>query len=86
MITALVGMVVLLVGEADHIENQMVVNINIGKYKLLLTTQYFFYLLHPDFMWFHEKQRKTSCLHSSVFLRNDGPANGLDELRLFSMY
>ena len=56
MIAALVGMVVLVVGEADRIENQMVVNMPLinmgGKYKLVLTTQYFFCQLHPDLMGF----------------------------------
>ena len=56
----LVGMIVLVVGETDRIENQMVVNmpfINMGgKYKLVLATQYFFCQLHPDlmsFLWRH---------------------------------
>ena len=42
------------VGEADRIENQMVVNMSLvnmgGKYKLVLATQYFFCQLHPDLM------------------------------------
>ena len=46
----------LMVGEADHIENQMVVNMSLvnmgGKYKLVLATQYFFCQLHPDLMGF----------------------------------
>ena len=56
VIAALLRMVVLLVGEADRIENQMVVNmplINVGgKYRLVLATQYFFCQLHPDLMGF----------------------------------
>ena len=56
MVAALVGMVVLVVGEADRIENQMVVNMPLvnmgGKYKLVLATQYFFCQLHPDLMGF----------------------------------
>ena len=56
VIAALVGMVVLVVGEADRIKNQMVVNmspVNMGgKYKLVLATQYFFCQLHPDLMGF----------------------------------
>ena len=56
VIAAFVGMVVLVVGEAARIENQMVVNmplINVGgKYKLVLATQYFFCHLHPDLMGF----------------------------------
>ena len=47
-------MVVLVVGEADRIENQMVVNMPLinmgGKYKLVLATQYFFCQLHSDLM------------------------------------
>ena len=46
----------LVVGEADRIEDQMIVNmpfINMGgKYKLVLATQYFFCQLHPDLMGF----------------------------------
>ena len=46
VIAAFVGMVVLVVSESDRIENQMIVDmsfINMGdKYKLVLTTQYFF--------------------------------------------
>ena len=46
----------LVVGEADRIKNQMVVNMSLvnmgGKYKLVLATQYFFCQLHPDFMGF----------------------------------
>ena len=49
-------MVVLVVGEADRIENQMVVNMPLvnmgGKYKLVLATQYFFCELHPDLVGF----------------------------------
>ena len=56
MVAALVGMVVLVVGEADRIENQMVVNMPLvdmgSKYKLVLTTQYFFCQLHPNLMGF----------------------------------
>lgn len=56
VIAALVGMVVLVVGEADRIKNQMVVNMPLvnmgGKYKLVLATQYFFCQLQPDFMGF----------------------------------
>ena len=56
VIAALVGMVVFVVGEADRIENQMVVNMSLvnmgGKYKLVLTTQYFFCQLQPDLMGF----------------------------------
>ena len=54
MVATLVRMVVLVVGEADRIENQMVVNmpfINMGgKYKLVLATQYFFCQLHSNLM------------------------------------
>ena len=60
VIAPLIGMVVLVVGEADRIEDQMVVNmpfVNMGgKYKLVLATQYFFCQLHPDlmgFLWRH---------------------------------
>lgn len=46
----------LIVGEADRIENQMVVNISLvnmgGKYKLVLATQYFFCQMHPNLMGF----------------------------------
>ena len=56
MIAVLVGMVVLVIGEADRIENQMVVNMSLvnmgGKYKLVLATQYFFCQLHPNLMGF----------------------------------
>lgn len=56
MVAALVGMVVLVVGEADRIEDQMIMNMSLinmgGKYKLVLATQYFFYQLHPDLMGF----------------------------------
>ena len=56
MVTALVGMVVLVVGKADRIENQMVMSMPLinmgGKYKLVLATQYFFCQLHPDLMGF----------------------------------
>ena len=60
MITVLVGMVVLVVGEADRIEDQIIMNMSFinmgGKYKLVLTTQYFFCQLHPNLMgliWQH---------------------------------
>ena len=56
VIAAFVGMVVLVVCEADRIKNQMVVNMPLinmgGKYKLVLATQYFFCQLHPDLMGF----------------------------------
>ena len=56
MITVLVGMVVLVVGEADRIEDQIIMNMSFinmgGKYKLVLTTQYFFCQLYPDLMGF----------------------------------
>ena len=56
VIAALIGMVVLVVGEADRIENQMVVNMSLinmgGEHKLVLATQYFFCQLHPDLMGF----------------------------------
>ena len=46
VIATLVGMIELVVGEADCIENQIIVNISLidmgGKYKLVLATQYFF--------------------------------------------
>lgn len=49
-------MIVLVVGEADRIENQMVVNMPLvnmgGKYKLVLATQYFFCKLHTNLMGF----------------------------------
>lgn len=55
-ITVFGGMVVLVVLKNDCIENQMVMNmvfINMGgKYKLVLTTQYFFSKLNSDFMGF----------------------------------
>ena len=51
VIATLIGMVVLVVGEADRIENQMVVNMSLvnmgGKYKLVLATQYFFAICIP---------------------------------------
>lgn len=54
MVAALVRVVVLVVGEADRIENQMVVNMPLinmgGKYKLVLATQYFFCQLHSNLM------------------------------------
>ena len=60
VISTLVGMLVLVVCEADCIENQIVVNMLLfnmgGKYKLVLATQYFFCQLHPDimgFLWRH---------------------------------
>ena len=66
MVAALVGVVVLVVGEADRIEDQMIVNmpfINMGgKYKLVLATQYFFCQLHPDlmgFLWRHLPRLKS---------------------------
>ena len=44
---ALVGVVVLVVGKADRIEDQVVVNMSLvnmgGKYKLVLATRYFFF-------------------------------------------
>ena len=56
VIATLVGMIVLVVGEADRIKNQMVVNMPLintgGKYKLVLATQYFFCHLYPDLMGF----------------------------------
>ena len=46
VIATLIGMVVLMVGEADRIEDQMIMNMPLinmgGKYKLVLATQYFF--------------------------------------------
>lgn len=66
MVAALVGVVVLVVGEADRIEDQMIVNmpfINMGgKYKLVLATQYFFCQRHPDlmgFLWRHLPRLKS---------------------------
>ena len=60
MVAALVGMVVLVVGEADRIEDQMIMNMSLinmgGKYKLVLATQYFFCQLQPNlmgFLWRH---------------------------------
>ena len=60
VIAALVGMVMLVVAEADRIEDQMIMNMPLvnmgGKYKLVLATQYFFCQLHPDlmgFLWRH---------------------------------
>lgn len=56
VITAFVGMVVLVILKTDCIENQMVMNmifINMGgKYKLVLSTQYFFCKLHSYFVGF----------------------------------
>ena len=56
VITPLVGVVVLVIREADRIENQVVMNmifVNMGgKYKLVLATQNFFCELHPDLMGF----------------------------------
>ena len=56
VIAALVGMVVLVVGETDRIENQMVVNMSLvnmgGKYKPVFATQYFFFQLHSNLMGF----------------------------------
>ena len=56
----------LVVGEADRIEDQMIVNmpfINMGgKYKLVLATQYFFCQLHPNlmgFLWRHLPRLKS---------------------------
>ena len=71
VIAALLRMVVLLVGEADRIENQMVVNmplINVGgKYRLVLATQYFFCQLHPDTIGFFCKYplQRSSFPHSA---------------------
>ena len=59
MVATLVEMVVLVADEADCIENQMVVNISLvnmgGKYRLVLTTQYFFCRLRPNLMGFLRK-------------------------------
>ena len=56
VVAAFAGMVVLVVGETDRIENQMVVNMLLvdmgGKYKFVLTTHYFFCQLHPDLVGF----------------------------------
>ena len=56
MVATLVRMVVLVVGEADRIENQMIMNMPLinmgGKYKLVLATQYFFCQLHPNLVGF----------------------------------
>ena len=56
MVAALVGMVVLVVGEADRIEDQMIMNMSLinmgGKYKLVLATRYFFCQLQPNLMGF----------------------------------
>ena len=56
MVATLVRMVVLVVGEADRIENQMIMNMPLinmgGKYKLVLATQYFFCQLQPNLMGF----------------------------------
>lgn len=56
VIVALVEAVAIVVGEADRIEDQMVVNMSlvnmVGKYKLVLANHYFFCELHPDFMAF----------------------------------
>ena len=47
-------MVVLVIREADRIENQVIMNMILvdmgGKYKLVLAIQYFFCKLHPDLM------------------------------------
>ena len=56
VIAAFVGMVVLVVGKTDRIEDQMIMNMSLinmgGKYKLALATQYFFCQLHPNLMGF----------------------------------
>lgn len=56
VIATLIGMVVLMVGEADRIEDQMIMNMPLinmgGKYKLVLATQYFFCQLQPNLMGF----------------------------------
>ena len=45
-----------MVGEVERVENQMLVNMSLvnmgGKYKVALTTQYFFSQMHPDLMSF----------------------------------
>ena len=54
MIAALVGMVVLVIREADRIENQVVMDVILvyvgGKYKFILAAQDFFCKLHTNFM------------------------------------
>lgn len=56
VVVTFIGMVMLVVGETDRIENQILVNMSLvnmrAKYKLILATQYFFCQLHPDFMSF----------------------------------
>lgn len=56
VVVTFIGMVVRVVDETDHIENQILVNISLvnmrAKYKLILATQYFFCQLHLDFMSF----------------------------------
>ena len=56
MITPLVGMVVLIVGEADRIKNQVIMDMIFvyvgGEDKLILAAQDFLRKLHPDLMGF----------------------------------
>ena len=54
VITPLVGMIMLVIRKADHIENQVVMNMIFvyvgGKHKLILAAQNFFCKLHTDLM------------------------------------
>lgn len=56
VIAPLVGMVVLVIREADRIENQVVVNVILvyvgGQHKFIFAAQDFFCKLHPDLMGF----------------------------------
>ena len=76
VIAALVGVVVLVVGEANRIENQMVVNILLGnmggEYKLVLAAHYFFCEPHPDsvaiFGGYLPRSRSISIYHDPVWV------------------
>ena len=54
VIAPLVRMAALVIREADHIKNQMIMNMILvdmgGKHKFVLADQYFFCKLHPDLM------------------------------------
>ena len=59
MVAPLIGMVVLIIGEADRIENQVVMDVVLvyvgGKDELILAAQNLLCELHPDLMGFFRR-------------------------------
>ena len=90
VIAPLVGMVVLVIREADRIENQVVMDVILvyvgGQYELIFTAQDFFCKLHPDLMGFLRRHLpRLKCLDqmaAQVGALVDGMAAGPGKLNV----